>query len=155
MRSSLLMFAGFLLLGILLGSCEAPVDRVLLRQDGLWEVQRAVYENYLDETFISSRDESQEGILNFLGAGTGQWIFPDSILQDFAWSYESDDDIMYVQFSDPIFAGQTAFRFKVFENQRNRQVWQAEERFGVWNSLSRDSSEQRILVRWQLVREEE
>jgi hypothetical protein len=136
-------------------ACTPSPDKIVLRQDGIWEVRQALYESYLDEDFISSRDETNEGILSFIGAGTGTWIFPDSILIDFQWAFDSEEELMNLQFSEIIFSGEEAFAFKVFENNRNKQLWQAEKNQMVWNVLTQDSSEQRIVARWQLVRREE
>ncbi|MEM7370807.1 MAG: hypothetical protein AAF587_19490 [Bacteroidota bacterium] len=136
-------------------SCQAAPDVVILRQSGEWELKRIVYEEYLAQDLIAGRDTVNQGDITFFSTGNGSWLHPDSSLTDFTWSYEEDIDMMRLGFEEIIFSGEKDFDFNIIDNSAQRQVWQSENSQYVWNSLQQDSSENRILLRWQLERKDE
>lgn len=133
-------------------SCKPAADVIILRQSGEWELKRIVYEEYLAQDLIAGRDTVNQGEITFFSTGNGSWLSPDSSLTDFSWEYLDNDEVMRLEFDQTIFSGEKNFDFHIVENSSQRQIWQSEDSQMVWNSLQQDSSENRILLRWQLER---
>lgn len=137
----------------LLCACRPSPDTLLLRQEGNWELKREVYEEFLDLDLIGGRDSLNQGSLSFFVTENGSWVLPDSSLIDFTWVYDKEEELMSLAFDEIIFADKQAFDFKVVENSARKQIWESVSIEYIWNPLQQDTSERRILARWQLERE--
>lgn len=141
------------LLLMLMVACATP-ERRLPQATGGWNIDQFGYDYVVDQDVTAFLDTSNFGRLIFEEGGGGQY-FPangDSAqIQGISWSQLSDTRVRF-SFERMELEGFDEFEFRILQDDRNQQLWRAEEVDKVYNPLRADSSDVRLLVQMELSR---
>lgn len=102
-----------------LAACSKP-NKVLPKQDGLWEVTSAsdrMYESnnlVLDTTFDAVFPEQY-----FFEDNGGGVFIDDTFTPEFEWTYDNKTKILTLSFSNPLLI----WEFEVLKSKKNAQTW--------------------------------
>jgi hypothetical protein len=109
-------------------ACTADFDKIIVKQDGTWNVAKSTTESYTNGVLDSTEVTENDGTITFKDDMTGSYVDSDGTTGNFTWAFNEElETITITEDSFPL-------TFDILESSNNAQTLQTEiafEFFGV------------------------